>query len=470
MPKRVATWDTERRLLEYRDAQGFHRITLPTTGVGGVTDHAALSNLSWTAGLHTGTASRLAGFNGAGAAAFYVIGTDVQAYDPDLDGVSGVGTTGILVRTGAGAWTTRTLGAPAAGIAIADPSGVGGAPTFSLVNDLAALEGLGGTGFSARTAADTWATRTLQAGVGIAITNPAGIAGDPSFSTRLVDPRYGDGSDGNITLVGNYTANRDYNPANLNLAGFAWIQDGFRLAVRDTLTFANGTIRGIAGNGGSNAAGNSSVTGSSLGAGGPGATGASGANNGNNATNQSNVWSQYSSATGEPLAGDLTTGRGGAGGGNATPRTGGTAATVAKPTPSTGWSPSTLHMGVVMASTSFTRLVGGGGGGSGASDLGFAGGSGGGHSNVVVSARRVDATGGGTITGNGGNGGAGAGTNSGGGGGGGGGKILFQYESAVSGTLPTLTSNGGTGGAKTGTGVAGTNGNGGHTEAHCTLA
>lgn len=49
--------------------------TWTSIGGGGGGDHAALSNLSWVASLHTGTASRLAGFNGTGAAAYYEIGT-----------------------------------------------------------------------------------------------------------------------------------------------------------------------------------------------------------------------------------------------------------------------------------------------------------------------------------------------------------------------------------------------------------
>ena len=40
-------------------------------GGGGTSDHAALSNLAWTASGHTGTAGRLAGFSGAGAATTY---------------------------------------------------------------------------------------------------------------------------------------------------------------------------------------------------------------------------------------------------------------------------------------------------------------------------------------------------------------------------------------------------------------
>ena len=44
-------------------------------GPGGTTDHAALSNRSWTLSGHTGTASRLAGFDGSNAASLYAIGT-----------------------------------------------------------------------------------------------------------------------------------------------------------------------------------------------------------------------------------------------------------------------------------------------------------------------------------------------------------------------------------------------------------
>lgn len=41
----------------------------PSGGGGGTSDHTALSNLGWTASGHTGTASRLAGFDSGGAAA-----------------------------------------------------------------------------------------------------------------------------------------------------------------------------------------------------------------------------------------------------------------------------------------------------------------------------------------------------------------------------------------------------------------
>lgn len=110
------------------------------------------------------------------------IGSNVQAWDADLDCLAANSTAGVLARTGAGTCAARTLTAPAAGFTITNPAGTAGDPTFVLANDLAALEALASTGFAARTGTDAWAQRTFTApAAGFTITNPAGVAGNPTF-------------------------------------------------------------------------------------------------------------------------------------------------------------------------------------------------------------------------------------------------------------------------------------------------
>lgn len=107
----------------------------------------------------------------------------IGGLDPDLGALAALTGTGFSARTASDTWALRTLTAPAAGITITNPAGVAGDPTLVLANDLAALEGLASTGFAARTTTDTWAQRTLQApAAGFTITNPAGVAGDPTFA------------------------------------------------------------------------------------------------------------------------------------------------------------------------------------------------------------------------------------------------------------------------------------------------
>ena len=78
---------------------------------GGVSAHPDLTGLAWSASGHTGTASRIAGFGVAGAAAYYQIGVDVQAYDAGLASLAAADTSvGIPYVSAANTWTSVGLG------------------------------------------------------------------------------------------------------------------------------------------------------------------------------------------------------------------------------------------------------------------------------------------------------------------------------------------------------------------------
>ena len=104
-----------------------------------------------------------------------------QPLDADLTAIAALAGTGLAARTAADTWAQRTLQAPAAGLTIANPAGVAGNPAFALANDLAALEGLSATGLAVRSASDTWVQRSLaNASAGLTWTNGDGVAGNPT--------------------------------------------------------------------------------------------------------------------------------------------------------------------------------------------------------------------------------------------------------------------------------------------------
>jgi hypothetical protein len=108
-----------------------------------------------------------------------------QAASSELTALAGLASTGIPARTGSGAYSVRTLTAPAAGLGITNPGGVAGNPTFALANDLAALEALAATGIAVRTGSDAWTQRSVAAGAGIVVTNGDGVSGNISVAVDL---------------------------------------------------------------------------------------------------------------------------------------------------------------------------------------------------------------------------------------------------------------------------------------------
>lgn len=102
---------------------------------------------------------------------------------PSIASVVDPGSNGIVVRTGLGTAVARTLVQPAAGITITNANGVAGNPTFALADDLLALEGLAGTGFAVRSAANTWVQRTIVGTANnLVVTNGDGVAGNPTLN------------------------------------------------------------------------------------------------------------------------------------------------------------------------------------------------------------------------------------------------------------------------------------------------
>jgi hypothetical protein len=169
---------TNKDLLQYISADG----KWENKAIGSVSGVQA-----WDADLDT-----IAGFTHTAGNVIYDTGSawavagpgatsGVQAHDAGLDALAAAGT-GIVSMDG-NTVVFRTLQAPTEGITITNANGVSGDQTFALADDLGALEALTTTGFSARTGTSTWATRTLTApSAGITISNPAGLAGNPTFA------------------------------------------------------------------------------------------------------------------------------------------------------------------------------------------------------------------------------------------------------------------------------------------------
>jgi hypothetical protein len=103
------------------------------------------------------------------------VGVSVQAWDADLDGLAGLGTTGFVKRTGAGTFTAAALA-------------TGDIPDLSatyqpLDADLTAVAGLSSTGLVARTGAGTVAARAITGTTNqVSVSDGDGVAGNPTLS------------------------------------------------------------------------------------------------------------------------------------------------------------------------------------------------------------------------------------------------------------------------------------------------
>jgi hypothetical protein len=100
----------------------------------------------------------------------------------DLAAVEGLSSTGIAVRSDTDTWTERTITTPDDGISVSNGDGVSANPSIVPADDLAALEGLSSNGVAVRTGSNAWTIRDITGGDGINVTNGDGVSGNPSVA------------------------------------------------------------------------------------------------------------------------------------------------------------------------------------------------------------------------------------------------------------------------------------------------
>jgi hypothetical protein len=389
-------------------------------------------------------AAGLVAVSGVQAAATVASDPVIGAADAALDRVDLVvvdGTTGVVSVTAGAAAALPTSPAIPAGKVVLATVYVAAAAASIVAGDITDKRCVIFPGATAQQMRDVASAATIVTPAGLKV---AGVVGGPLF---------GDGTHGDVTIVGTVTLaeNKQYDDLNVPV-GTVLDCAGFRVCVRGALT-GGGTIRS---NGGNGAAATTAGTAAPAGwyggglIGGLGAAGAGGAGAGSSSNRGIG-----------PNAGAGGAGASGAGGAAGTISQAGVSGVGVAVGSYDKIDPALLFFGRQWSTTAgTTALQGGPGGGAGGAGDGVNGPGGGGGGGIVgVFAR--DASGWtGTIEANGGNGGTPAGGNRGSGGGGSGGLAVLCTTIAPL-AAHTIQALAGAKGAKTGTGVDGANGGAG---------
>lgn len=152
-----------------------------------------------------------------------VIGTDVQAWDADLDAIAALGSTGIAVRTGAGAWAQRTITSTGSTVTITNAGGVAGNINLE-VNGVPAgsilmiASGTCPTGYTEYTGArgrfivGVPASGTLAGTAGSAMTNLQNLSVTPTFTGSALASHQHDGVTAVSATAGSQALRNTSNP------------------------------------------------------------------------------------------------------------------------------------------------------------------------------------------------------------------------------------------------------------------
>jgi hypothetical protein len=95
--------------------------------------------------------------------------------------VHNLGTNGLVVRTGLGTVTSRSI-TGGAGVFVSQGDGVSANPSVALTGQALAFHNLATNGMVARTTSGAVAARTVTGGTGIAVTNGNGVSGNPTVT------------------------------------------------------------------------------------------------------------------------------------------------------------------------------------------------------------------------------------------------------------------------------------------------